>query len=72
MSADAKLWCEDGWWRGLHDGCADDAHGPHQSLADCLHEIEQCGRYHYAWSFRTYPDGHVGLVGYEAGGTSVD
>jgi hypothetical protein len=74
MSADAKIWQQpDGSWRGLHDGaCREDCGSAQErsTLPEILELIEQCGGYHYAWEFRTYPDG-VGLVGVMAGGSPV-
>ena len=33
-----------------------------------LEEVERCGGFRYAWEFRTYSNGQIGLVGYISGG----
>ena len=70
MSADAKAWKEGAWWQGIHDAC--DQRHEALSLSEVLTDVEQCGRYRFAWEFRTYPDGQVGLVGYIVGGSSIE
>jgi hypothetical protein len=73
MSADAKLWTdEDGYWHGIHDGdcregCLQETYS--SSLPEMIRVIEACGGYHYRWTFRTYPEGTVGLVGFVDGGS---
>lgn len=68
MSADAKVWKDGDWWKGLHDGpCPDEAlhkQGEYH-LSALLEEIESCGGQKLRWEFRQYPDG-IGLVGYVA------
>jgi hypothetical protein len=75
MSADAKVWQDsrnDGWvsWRGTHDGpCVDEAlpHDQGDDLLGVLRGIHECfGGKRLRWEFRNYPDGTIGLVGYEA------
>lgn len=74
MSADAKIWCEEGtsgWvgWRGIHDETENDtcwAHRQGASLMDTLTAIEKCAGKQLRWEFRTYPDGLIGLVGYHS------
>lgn len=74
MSADAKVWFDEGAknggaWEGAHDGpCAtpNDHHGLCFHLSEVLRDIELCmGSAHgLRWEFRTYPDGTIYLAGY--------
>ncbi len=67
MSADAKVWQDGHWWKGLHDGVCEKGETYHRDgnyhLTDTLNDIETCaGR--LRWEIRTYPDKTTGLVGY--------
>ena len=72
MSADAKVWFEEGdpfgRWKGIHDGECVIAHqGTEYQLSELLTEIEECMKVRsLRWLFRSYPGGSVGLVGYAA------
>jgi hypothetical protein len=71
MSADAKVWFDDDTsrWEGLHDGeCGNpNSHfGLSYDLVDVLRGIEQCmGVKSLRWVLRSYPNGQLGLCGYE-------
>jgi hypothetical protein len=73
VSADAKIWLEDdtsGWvgWKGIHDAAETDECWRHDQggpLSDVINTIEKCNGKQMRWEFRKYPDGHVGLVGYQ-------
>lgn len=73
MSADAKVWFDPEnsivpQWEGIHDGECENPnshHGISYDLVEVLGGIERCMKVKsLRWEFRTYPDGHVGLVGY--------
>jgi len=69
MSADAKVWIDgDGWtWKANHDGtCISPNHLVGDTLRDVLTAVEYCMGHALRWEFRIYPDGQVGLVGYDA------
>lgn len=70
MSADAKVWREGDWWRGLHDG---DCVAPHDEashrdgdyyLTVVLADIETCLGTKLRWIERTYTTGEIGLAGF--------
>lgn len=68
MSADAKVWLEDGesgWvaWQGIHDGdCADECH--RGTLSDVLESIEHCMGGQMRWEIFIYTNGQPGLKGW--------
>jgi hypothetical protein len=70
VSADAKAWYDESGnlWKAIHDGdCKADAL-PHQQpgrLTETLEAVEACMGVTLRWEFRQYPDGTIGLVGYE-------
>lgn len=66
MSADAKVWKEDAFWSGIHDGeCEDGPHKDHYYLSELLVELEMCFGYRLRWELKEYKNG-LGLAGYVA------
>ena len=77
MSADAKVWKENGSWKAIHDGECSSVYksswltyGTHDvssyDLTLLLQEIEKCmnkGR-GMRWELRSYPNDEMGLSGY--------
>lgn len=72
MSADAKIWADEGYgwlaWRGIHDGeCISTIpHFQGDTLANVLQDIERCMGRQLRWEVLVYPDGRPGLRGFEA------
>lgn len=73
MSADAKVWFEDGedvaHWKAIHDGdCAvPRSHvGTSYDLRDVLESVESCMGGRLRWVLFQYTDGTLGLKGHLA------
>lgn len=67
MSADAKVWKEGYFWKGIHDGpCHKDSFIHEQgdiSLAEVLLDIHKCMDRSLSWEIKEHNDG-LGLSGY--------
>lgn len=70
MSADAKIWQDESWWKGIHDGVCYFEHED-LSLATVIAGVNACMDCELAWEFRIYPEGLAGLVGYVTGGGAL-
>lgn len=68
MSADAKIWQDEkGNFHGIHDGpCGLKHEVTEYDLLELLEDIQHClcDGNSMRWSFRAYPEGFVGLVGF--------
>ena len=67
MSADAKVWLDGQWWKGIHDGeCTAPVVNGHESLSliAVLIELETCLGHDCQWKIRHYANGDEGLVAY--------